>query len=332
MRFRLYLETDLNRVFSGSVPTVAAAELAFVAGVETEIHQSGRTAYLSFEAEELPAGLGSLCASAALFEEVEPDLLRPVEMTEPLTFPTDIVSIQRYRGKTNERFTRLMLNLAKAAAPIERPVLLDPMCGRGTTLNWALVYGLRSVGFDDNRKGLDEYTTFLEQWAKNHRYPHRIVKYNKNNNENRAMSFTVGRSRAELDAKTGADIETFHLPAGVLPTELPKQPKFKTLVTDLPYGAQHSMVGDRGKRRSGVAELVEANVEQWKALCAKDASLVVAWNVKETKRRDLKSALHRGGFEPLGTAEFTHVVDRTITRDIIVATARKQAAAPLPVE
>ncbi len=328
MNYRLYLETDLNRVFSGAVPQVAAAELAFIAGVEPEIHEAGRVAYLSFSIDELPDSIGNLCASAALFEEIEPDLLRPVELTESLKFPTDLVSIQRYRGKTNERFTRLMLNLAKASCPIARPIVFDPMCGRGTTLNWALVYGLRSVGFDDDRKGLDEYATFCEQWAKNHRYPHRMVKYNKNNSEQRAMSFIVGRTRAELDAKTGADIETFHLPAGTPVTELPKQPKFKTLVTDLPYGAQHSMAGAKGKRRSGTGDLVEANVDQWKALCAKDASLVVAWNVKETKRRDLKSVLHRGGFEALPTPEFTHVVDRTITRDIIVATAKTQPAPP----
>lgn len=322
MRFRLYLETDLNRVFSGAVPQVAAAELGFILGVEPEIHQSGRTAYLSFSADDVPRELGSLCASAALFEEVEPDLLRPIELAESLAFPTDVVSIQRYRGKTNERFTRLMVNLAKAASPAKNPILLDPMCGRGTTLNWSLVYGLRCVGFDDDLRSLTDYATFLEQWAKNHRFPHQITKYRKGNSELRAMSFTVARTRDELKAKKHPDIETYHLPAGGDHRGLPKQPRFGALVTDLPYGVQHQMASGKGKRRVGADDLVEAQVDDWRMLCGPDAAVVLAWNVKETKRRDLKSVLYRGGFETHNTPEFTHVVDRAITRDVVVASPR----------
>ena len=54
-------------------------------------------------------------ATFALFEHVG-ELLRPIPLVSPQRWPDDLVTIQRYPGKTNEQFTRLLLNLALGCA------------------------------------------------------------------------------------------------------------------------------------------------------------------------------------------------------------------------
>ena len=63
----------------------------------------------------------------------------------------------KYKGKTNEAFTMHLINQALCAAklPEGRPVtLLDPMCGRGTTLFQAVNRGfLGQPRRGDSRRG-----------------------------------------------------------------------------------------------------------------------------------------------------------------------------------
>ena len=51
----------------------------------------------------------------------------------------DLSGVLKYKGKTNEMFTGMLVNLAvfssEYAKWFDRPLqVLDPMCGRGTTL------------------------------------------------------------------------------------------------------------------------------------------------------------------------------------------------------
>ena len=77
------------------------------------------------------------------------ETLRPVTLTPPARYDEDLITIPKYAGKTNEQFTRLLLNVtvlasAKADAMFERRlVVFDPLadgappsttrCGTGTT-------------------------------------------------------------------------------------------------------------------------------------------------------------------------------------------------------
>ena len=82
--------------------------------------------------------------------DVPGPLLRPVEPTWAPFVPPEIVEARRYRGKTNELFTTVLLNLALfagdfAAEPAARLRVLDPLAGGGTTLFTALVRGVEDV-------------------------------------------------------------------------------------------------------------------------------------------------------------------------------------------
>ena len=88
----------------------------------------------------------------ALFEVVD-DLLRPVELRPLDRYDADLITIQKYPGKTNEQFTKLLLNVTLLSrfgrrAAARRFRVLDPLCGRGTTLNQAMMYGFDAAGVD----------------------------------------------------------------------------------------------------------------------------------------------------------------------------------------
>lgn len=328
--YRLYLETDLNRVFAQSLASVAAAELDVIlahrlgaSDVAIEDVDEGRTSYLRFsfagDRQELAAAVSGLSSSAALFCEHSPTSLEPLPFTDALAFGTDLVTTQRYKGKTNERLTRLMLGVARvcdASKGTGSRTVVDPMCGRGTTLNWALLSGIPAIGLDVDRHALDDYATFLQQWAQGHRYPHRLQRYKKQHSEGRHFDFTVASDRAGLDAKTSPDIRVFNASAADPSTPVGK---VSMVVTDLPYGIQHRARSGASESPSSVGELVATVSDRWAEWVRTGGAVVASWNVKSLDRRKFGERLERVGFDTIAATGFEHRVDRTITRDVIVA-------------
>ena len=101
----------------------------------------------------------------ALFER-DGEALRPVELPRRDRFDDDLLTILKYPGKTNEVFTKLLLNVTvwsgSANSGSDRPLrVLDPMCGRGTTLNQVLMNGWHAAGLDVDERDFDTYSAFL---------------------------------------------------------------------------------------------------------------------------------------------------------------------------
>ena len=94
----------------------------------------------------------------------------------------DVVTIQRYSGKTNEAFTHLLVNVALAESDgrfarllAGEPVrLLDPACGRGTSLNRAVVYGMDACGIELDQRDVEAYAQFILTWMKDKRLKHQL--------------------------------------------------------------------------------------------------------------------------------------------------------------
>ncbi len=330
MKFRIYLETDLNRVFTKSLGAIAAAELDVIlthrlGTPETKIFlvEDGRTSFLDFdfdgEREPLVEQLGRLSATAAAFAVHTTSRLEPLPLREQLAFGTEVVTAQRYKGKTSERLTRLMLNVASAVdaskAADDRSVL-DPMCGRGTTLNWALLYGARATGLDVDRRALDDYALFLEQWAKSNRYPHKMQRYKKQNSECRHFDFTVAIDRAGLSGKTVPDIRTFNAPADSGAVAVGRH---AMIVSDLPYGIQHQPRSEGNGTPTSVGDLVENVAARWPSQIRTGGSVALSWNTKTLRSSDMAALLDRAGFDAVATRGFEHQVDRTISRDVFLA-------------
>ena len=106
----------------------------------------------------------------------------PVSIAPLQVLDEDLVTIQRYAGKTNEAFTHLLVNLALASGGDamtrllagERLRLLDPACGRGTSLNRAALYGMDAFGIDIDQRDVDAYRVFFTTWLKDKRLKHTV--------------------------------------------------------------------------------------------------------------------------------------------------------------
>ena len=103
------------------------------------------------------AALRGLSLLYALFER-RGDALIPLAGREQAYLGEDLPGILKYKGKTNELFTQLLVNVALycgdyLASP--EPIrLLDPMCGRGTTLFVGANRGWQCTGTDVDKADL----------------------------------------------------------------------------------------------------------------------------------------------------------------------------------
>jgi len=150
-----------NRVYADAALHLVQAELEvfsvrLLAGRITGISAEtiAGVAYITFDGVELSdrdlSLLGNVPAIYALYQR-ESDRLRPIELRSLDRLDSDLLTIMKYPGKINEQFTRLLLNVTLASSRFGADTLdrrfsvLDPLCGRGTTLNQALMCGSTST-------------------------------------------------------------------------------------------------------------------------------------------------------------------------------------------
>src|SRR4030095_4407501 len=92
-------------------------------------------------------------------------------------FEDDFVTIPKYPGKTNEQFTRLLINVTLASmrrlttGPI---AILDPLCGRGTTLSIAMMLGCNAAGVEAELKAVEAYAAYLRTSWRRQRLQHSL--------------------------------------------------------------------------------------------------------------------------------------------------------------
>src|SRR5579864_5055198 len=102
-------------------------------------------------------------------EHVDGPFLRPIEPLFTPFVPIEMAEARRYRGKTNEIFTRVLLNVALFAGEYrtrynERLRILDPLSGGGTTLFLALANGYDSFGIELERQDVETTAVFVRQY------------------------------------------------------------------------------------------------------------------------------------------------------------------------
>src|SRR4029450_3420683 len=158
----ILLAPSANRVYASQAKRLVAAELQVLLGADDHPTIApvtlARIDYLAVASdsldEEIIRAVGRLSGFYAAFRR-EHDRLVPVEVRPPDLFDDDLVTIPKYPGKTNEQFTRLLINvtLASMRRPADRTVtILDPLCGRGTTLSTAMMLGCNAAGVEGGLK------------------------------------------------------------------------------------------------------------------------------------------------------------------------------------
>ena len=330
-----------NRVYGEAAFGLAAAELAVldehalggvVAGVERRSLAGVDYLVVHCDGQELDADalavLGNLSALHAVFE-VEGELLRPVAAPPIRRHDDDVITIQRYAGKTNEALTHLMVNLALAVAPegfarllAGEPVrLLDPACGRGTTLNRAVVYGLDAVGVEHDKRDVEAYEAFLLGWLKDKRLKHDVERARlRKGRTTPAQHLTVTYGEGK-DRRARRVLEVVHDDTASL-REHVRARSVDLLVCDLPYGVQHGATAAPGMLQRSPEELLHAALPVWRDVLRPGAGVALAWNLRTLPRERLVAALEGADLDlrvPADDERFVHRVDRSIQRDVVVA-------------
>ncbi|MEI6373253.1 MAG: SAM-dependent methyltransferase [Actinomycetes bacterium] len=331
---------SVNRVYTDAALHLVQAELEVfsvrllggrITGISTETIAG--VAYITFDGVELSdrdlSLLGNVSAIYALYQR-ESDRLRPIELRSLDRLDSDLLTIMKYPGKTNEQFTRLLLNVTLASSRFGADMLdrrfsvLDPLCGRGTTLNQALMCGFDAYGIDADARDVDAYATFLQRWLKDKRLKHRS-EYGPVRRDRKVVArrFEATFAVTKEDFKDG-DVQR----VDVVNTDTTRALEFMRpgsvdlVVTDAPYGVQHgSRTGGATLTRSPL-ELIAEAAPVWAQLLRSGGALGISWNIRVASRRDAVAAVSAAGLDVLegGPYElFEHRVDQSIQRDVLVA-------------
>ncbi|KNX37511.1 TRM11 family SAM-dependent methyltransferase [Luteipulveratus halotolerans] len=335
--FLLLVAPSANRVYADAAPALMAAEArslatAFIDGeVTVEATRIAGVDYLRVSADEIgPVGvraLSNLSAVHALFE-AEGELLRPVAADRVDAYPSDLLTIQKYPGKTNEQLTRLLLNVTAAATSRPQRLLdgtldvLDPMCGRGTTLNLALTYGLDVTGVDLDKRDLEAYETFLKTWLRQTRLKHTVrTSAIRTAGQHRGRRLDVEVAPSKEDFKAGRTQRLTYLGTDTTRLEgLVRSGAFDVVVTDTPYGVQHGSHGDRIARNP--LELLDSALPGWVRALRTGGAVGLSYNRHVAPPHELADLLEQHGLTVVGDPAddtFRHRVDASIDRDVIVA-------------
>ncbi len=325
-RYALLIAPSANRVYADGALRLTRAELSIFGSTvltapPTDVCEErlGGVPYVVFDAELTPTDLtylANLSAGYALFAR-EGDLLRPVELTPLARFDDDLITIPKYAGKTNEQFTRLLLNvtlLAGATGPqmLRRKLtVLDPLCGRGTTLNQALMYGYDAVGIERDGKEVDAYAAFLRTYLKRKRLKHH-AELNPVRRDRRLVArrfhATIGGSE-QVTVFHGDTVEARQfLRAGCA----------DVIVADCPYGVAHGSHAGGTRARSPL-DLLRAAVPVWTELLVDGGALGLSWNTHVAGRDAAAAVLADNGLSVVEYPDLSHRVDQAILRDVLVA-------------
>lgn len=342
--YAVMIYPSANRVYADASVRLLASELRvfdrtvlggrFTGLTETTI---GGVPYVTFDAPELSdvdvsllSNLSALYAMFVVEGGVEGDLLRPVHLHPRDCFDSDLLTIQKYSGKTNELFTKLVLNVT--ALSTDNPTdmvagrlrVFDPMCGRGTTLNQAMMYGYDAAGLDIDGRDFDEYGRFIRTWLKNKRIKHQATSTpirRDHSNLGRRLDITLGVSKERYKAGDALRLSIVHGDT-VRAAEFFRPSSFDVIVTDAPYGVQHGSRRSSDELSRTPVELLAKALPGWVKVLRSGGALGIAWNTNVADRPELADLLTGAGLTVLDTDPyrgFEHRVDQSIVRDVLVA-------------
>ncbi len=271
----------------------------------------------------------------ALFELVEVNRekhLLPIAKSNYAYINPKISSLLKYPGKTNELFTKMMVNVGLLSSNFdyhENIQLLDPLAGKGTTLFEGAVYGFDVAGIEIKKKSVHEVGVFFKKYLEKEKYKHKATKrkvYGENkSNSSYIQEFEYAASKDEFKKENSRRKLRIVSGNSANANRYFKNNSFHIIVGDLPYGVAH---GNAPKNKyssltRNPSELLIDCLPGWYKVLKKNGVLVLAWNKFVMPKDDFIRILKNNAFNVFTESaynEFEHRVDRSIKRDIIVAT------------
>jgi hypothetical protein len=271
------------------------------------------------ELHEILPRLGATSEAYEFFErigDVVGPFLRPLETTFVPFLPLEMAEIRRYKGKTNEVFTRVLLNIAVFAGAFThqytgRLRILDPLAGGGTTLFLALSDGYDAFGIEHQKQDVDTTVVFIRQYLHSIHMPFKELD-ERGRRTGRRYQFEIGHKGAthRLVLVHGDTCD-----ASLHMQEVPGGPHMHAIIGDLPYGIQH--FGE-------IAGMLSKALPVWESILLPGGTVALAWNATRIERTAMLGLVEQNTHlrirnDPPYT-QFVHTVDRVIKkRDILVA-------------
>lgn len=347
-KYLLMRHPGYNRVYHDASLSLAFAELkAALPGLEAKTSEIGQEevggiSYLGLRCEsplspldlERIGGLSFLYAIFQLEENHRATALLP--LTNPYRFHMEekFSSVLRYSGKTNELFTRFMIHTAGLLSDFDAQSnlhLLDPVCGRGTTLYEAAMRGYDAFGVDIEKKSVHEAFSYVKTYLKKERW-----KFSASHAQVAGSSKAEGifmdwvdfaRDKEQL-AGEGEGVRSIGLICGDALSihQYFKKDSFDLIVGDLPYGVQHGSRMGRSKGKSRTAptrnpsELVKEALPGWQSVLRSGGVIALSWNTLVSSRSEMIGAAVGTGVEPAEGdpwERLSHRVDQSIRRDVL---------------
>ena len=286
--------------------------------------------FLTFETEQMTEEAwkaisrhSSICLAAKVGEN---ETLLPLKRHVQGVLPDDLPHVLKYKGKTNADFTYLMLHCAKAAsafARTEEPLLvLDPMCGKATTLFCAMCEGSHAVGIETDMKSLQEADTYYARFLKLHRLKHKRTEQSRTlpkGGSAQAVAFEAAADAQAMKQGGGIRLELINSDAARA-AEVVKPNSCHLIVSDLPYGVQHAPKENGGM--SALTKLISRVAPGCVRVLKPGGALAFSFNLNTLRRRDVEQVLADAGLEVLTEgpyADFSHWVEQAVDRDVVVA-------------
>ncbi|MDD3921735.1 MAG: hypothetical protein PHO41_11245, partial [Eubacteriales bacterium] len=254
MQFALLVKSHANTRYEQSLQKLATLEcecLLFALKVQAHValDQLAGSPFIIVETDSLDETAWAYLSrhSGIAFAAVkEGECLRPIALRSPGYLQADLPQILKYKGKTNADFTAMMLNCARSASAFalsQEPLrVLDPLCGRGTTLFCALQEGDCAIGIDRDEKALREADTYLTRYLQYHRYKHKRVEKSitmRSGGAAREIGFTLANEAQSYKAGNTISLQLIHGDTSRA-DELTGAQGCHLIVGDLPYGVQHA--------------------------------------------------------------------------------------------
>ena len=334
MKHAILLKPNSNIPYFSEMKRLCIYELQFmlethqVSYDDIAVRDIAFASYLTFESDvDIRTIATEICNLSFFYAyfEIHGVYLKPIALQTQHSFPPDLSSRLKYSGKTNETFTRFLLNLTlwtciQLKSSQKTFDILDPMCGKGTTLFEGLILGHNVFGVEQDRQSVLDGIAYFTRYLKLGKYKHRYTKNKRNLGE--TFDIQLGKNKQDIKQKIG---QRLHIIRG---NTLDTQSFFPTasmdaIICDLPYGIQHQSKNVTKKSRHPMHNnFFTAVLQSWLPTLKEHGVITLSWNTRTLPKKRLLETLVQQGLvlmDSLTKVDLAHRVSQAIQRDLIVA-------------
>lgn len=337
MKYAILLRPNYNIAFFDAYLEMCKIELNVLMDayeLKTEnvaITKQSKATYLTFEmvsklVPEVKESIYKLSFFYALFEVLDGGIHKPVDIDYVPNFEEDLSIRLKYSGKTNEIITRMMLMMAYHLSDYvgtKKPRVLDPLCGRGTTLFEGMISGFDAYGVERDQKAFLDMSTYITRYIKEARIKHTNVRGKVIHDREvlgESYELQYANTKEKYKAKDVNELKVVRCNTTKFRGAF-RQNSMHLIVADLPYNVQHSGK-EAGPKSEGLSGLLDKGLLEWTLFLKKGGVIALSWNTYTDTRESFIELLTKHGYEVFNESMYKnlkHRVSQAITRDIIFA-------------